>query len=71
MSSCHLPSGLHQSRCKYGGNVYSAADSGNDNENNKDNNVDDDDIPAADGSDDDIRSAKRDDNYGASNAVLP
>ncbi len=52
MSSGCPPSGLHQSRRKYWGNVYGAADSGDDHENNNDDDGDDDNIPAAEDSDD-------------------
>jgi hypothetical protein len=52
MSSCRPPSRLHQSRCKYWGNVYGETDSGNNDNNNNDDNGDDDNVPAADNSDD-------------------
>ncbi len=53
MSSRRPPSGLHQSRREYWGNVYGEADSGNNNNNNNDGDGDDDDVPAAGNSDDD------------------
>jgi hypothetical protein len=53
MTSRRPPSRLHQSRCKYWGNVYREVDIRNDDNNNNHNSGDDNNIPAADDSNDD------------------
>jgi hypothetical protein len=53
MSSRCPPSGLHQSRREYWGNVYGDADSGNNNDNNNYADGDNNDVPTTDDSDDD------------------